>query len=177
MPNPRRAVQEAHERFNVDLLIDTLNKRHRSKHKVISEPNPPEAIIRSGKTTRWVEVVTVFWNSDFAKDLYSYATEGEDHKPIGDGVFTNVTHEFANSFVTAVQNKLEKATYEPFRNAYGPGYLLVSIQFPFFGKDAFDFIYREWCKREFQDRGCFRSIYLAYRVFDGYRVTKWQPPA
>jgi hypothetical protein len=177
MPNPRRAVQEAHEKFNVNLLVDTLNKRHRSEFKVISEPNPPEAIIQSGKTTRWVEVVTAFWNSAFAKDLYSHATEGEEHKPIGDGLFMNVTPEFAKNFVTAVQSKLEKTAYEKFRDEYGPGYLLVSIQFPFFGKNAFDFIDREWRAHEIQDCGCFRSIYLAYRVFNGYRVMKWQPPA
>ncbi len=174
MPNPRRAVQEAHERFNVGLLLDALNTRHRANFKVIEEPNPPEAIIQSKCTTRWVEVVTAFWNAAYAKDLFSYATEGEEHESIGNGAFMNMTPQFAENFANAVQSKLEKPTYEPFRDKYGPGYLLVSVQFPFLGRDAWHFMRAAWAKRQIQDRGCFRSIYLAYRVFNGYKVELWR---
>lgn len=175
MPNPRRKVQEAHERFQVGLLLDTLNHRHRSDFKVIEEPNPPEAIIQSRSTLRWVEVVTAFWNSAFAKDVYSFATEGEKHASVGNGAFMNMDQEFACSFADAVQAKLEKSTYESIRDSYGLGYLLVSVQFPFFSDDTYVYIRNEWRKRQINDRGCFRAVYLTHRIYEGYKVKRWTP--
>jgi len=77
VPNPRSTIKAKHEQFQVGLFIDELNRRHRSNYRVIAEPDPPEAIIRSGRTTRWAEVVTAYWNDAYAKDLNSYATPGE----------------------------------------------------------------------------------------------------
>ena len=137
MPNPRWSVQQAHERFQVRLLLDHFRHCHRANFKVIAEPNPPEAVISTGKTTRWVEVVTAFWNDAYAKDQYSYATPGERHESVGDGVFMNMTSEFANNFTRAVQGKLSKESYRSLFEQYGTGYLLVAVQFPFFGSDSF----------------------------------------
>ena len=67
MANPRHAVKHAHERAQVKLLTSMLNNRYRSSYEVILEPEPPEAIIRSNRTIRWVEVVTAYLNSEFAK--------------------------------------------------------------------------------------------------------------
>lgn len=175
MVNKRRTVQEDHERFTVQLFLDELNRRHRSKYRVIAEPNPPEAIIQSGRRTRWVEVTAAFWTTAFAKDLYSYATEGEEHKPIGDGVFPAPDATFAANFASVVKKKLEKPTYDEARDRYGPGYLVVSIQYPLFGQDTPRFMQEAWSQLSVKDRGCFRSIYLAYRVFNEYRVILWRP--
>jgi hypothetical protein len=173
MTNPRRSIQEAHERFVVKQLLDALNRRHRASFVVTAEPNPPEAIIHSGRTVRWVKVVTAFWNKAEAKDLYSYATPGEQHVPGNEGLLMNMTPEFSKSFAVTVQSKLEKSTYLPFRELYGPGYLAVSIQFPFFGRDTLPFMRRQWRSREVQDLGCFRSVYLVYRLFNGYQIERW----
>ena len=175
MPSRRRDVQQRHERFHVQLFIDTLNKRHRSNFQVISEPNPPEAIIKSAGTTRWVEVVTAYWNHAYAQDLNSYATEGETHKSVGNGVFMNMDSEFAQNFVASVQNKLEKSSDDSTRDKYGPGYLVVPVLFPFFGRDTLRFMQQEWRNRSLKDRGCFRSIYLTYQVWDKYVVSLWRP--
>ncbi len=81
----RREVLKAHERFTIDLFLEWFNNRHCSQFEVVDEPDPPEAVIKSGKTIRWVEVTAVFWSEAFAQDLCSYVTEGEAHKPIPDG--------------------------------------------------------------------------------------------
>ncbi|HRB77765.1 MAG TPA: hypothetical protein PLN59_07455 [Nitrosomonas sp.] len=48
----RRITQQAHERAQVGAFVAWLNTRYRSKFEVVAEPNPPDAIIRSGRTTR-----------------------------------------------------------------------------------------------------------------------------
>lgn len=176
MTKSRRSVQQAHERYQVGLLLRHLQRRYRASYEVVAEPNPPEAIISTGRTTRWVEVVTAYWNQAYAKDLHSHATAGEQHAPIGNGLFTNMTPEFAANFTKAVQAKLQKESYTSLLKEHGPGYLVVAIQFPFFGDDAFDWIDKEWNARPFQDRGCFRSIYLTYRHWNDYAVKQWRPP-
>lgn len=176
MTNARHAVKQAHERYQVRLLLEALNYRHRSRYVVISEPEPPEAIIKSDRTTRWVEVVTVYLNRDFAKDLNSFATEGEIHHCSSGRLIIGPDEEFSQNFVSVVGAKLEKKTYAEFRDQYGPGYLLVSIQNPLFGDDTLRTISEHWRESRINDQECFRSIYLAYRAERGYKIRKWLPP-
>lgn len=174
MPNPRSAIKEKHERYQVGLLIQELNRRHRASYKVVAEPDPPEAIIQSGKTIRWAEVVTAFWNDAYARDLNSYATPGEAHVSVGNGPFMNMDQEFASKFVKSVKSKLEKKGYIPFRETYGPGYLVVSIHYPFLAADTMQLVEDEWALTTVNNLGCFRSVYVTFRVFKGYRVVRWK---
>jgi hypothetical protein len=176
MTNRRHAVKRDHERFQVELLLEELNRRHRSNFAVISEPDPPEAIIRSNRTTRWVEVVTVFLNDDFARDVNSFATAGETHYSISGTLIAEPDEQFSRKFVAVVCAKLEKKNYEEFRESHGPGYLLVSIQNPFFGDDTLAMTNEHWRASKLHDLGCFRSIYLTYRIERGYRIRRWVPP-
>lgn len=169
----RRPVQQAHERAFVDSFLYWFNKAYRSNFKVISEPNPPEAIIRSSKTTRWVEVSTAFWSNDYAQDLYSYATPGEEHKPVGPGPFVNVDATFAKRFVSVIQEKLEKKSYLPARDEYGPGYLIVPIKHPWFDGETVLQMKAEWAASTINDLGCFRSVYIAYSSINKIQFSRW----
>jgi len=174
VPNPRSNTKKKHERFQIGLLINELNRRHRSSYRVIAEPYRPEAIIQSGRTTRWAEVVTAYWNEAYARDLNSYATPGEAHVSIGDGPFMDMDEEFASKFVAAVKAKLEKEEYMPFRDKYGPGYLLVSIHHPFLDSDSMELVEQKWAQTAVQNLGCFRSVYVTFRIFEGYKVVRWR---
>jgi hypothetical protein len=161
----RRDIQQAHERAQVAIFLEWLNARYGSKFEVVDEPNPPEAIVRSGRTTRWVEVTTAFWSDRYAQDEYSYATPGEVHKPIGNGPFVNPDAKFAARFVDVIRKKLEKASYLKSKEAYGPGYLLVPIMYPLFNSHSLGFMRKAWAKANLtNDRGCFRSVYLTHRA-------------
>jgi len=59
----RRPIQQALERAYVDYFLDWFNRAYRTDFKVISESNPPEAIVRSSRATRWVEVALPFGTS------------------------------------------------------------------------------------------------------------------
>ena len=82
--------------------------------------------------------------------------------------------QFAANFAATVKKKLEKESYEPFRDKYGPGYLVVSVQYPLYGSDTPRFMRRAWQKTQVEDRGCFRSIYLVVRRYRGYQVILWR---
>lgn len=170
--NRRRAVQQAHERVQVEAFITWLNSRYGARYKVVAEPNPPEAIIRSGPTTRWVEVTDAFWSDAFAKDEYSYATPGEKHRSIGNGPFVGPDEQFAARFVDAVRKKLEKTSYLPTAQTYGPGYLVVPIMYPLFNSDSLWYMKQAWARTPIKDLGCFRSIYMSFQMGRG-PIRRW----
>lgn len=170
--NRRRYTQQAHERAQVAAFVRWLNSRYRAKFEVVDEPNPPEAIIRSGRTTRWVEVTDAFWNDAFAQDEYSYATPGENHKPIGNGPFVGPDAQFATRFVDVVRKKFEKRSYLPSMEAYGPGYLVVPIMYPLFDSQSLRFMKEEWARARFEDLGCFRSVYMSVQMGRG-PIVRW----
>ena len=168
----RRPVQQAHERAQVAVFLKWFNARYGASYIVVEEPDPPEAIIQSGRTTRWVEVTDAFWSDGFARDEYSYATLGESHKPIGSGPFVNPDREFAKRFVEVVRKKLEKTSYLSSLKSYGPGFLVVPIMYPLFSSHTIHFMRDEWSRTKIQDLGCFRSIYMNLEMGRG-PVQRW----
>ena len=169
----RRPIQQAHERTNVALFLDWFNHAYHSNFKVVSEPNPPEAVIRSSSTTRWVEVSTAFWNEAYAKDIYSYATPGEACKPVGNGPHQCMDSVFAASFVSVVKKKLEKKSYVPWRDQYGPGYLVVPIQTPWLDEQTLGCMQEAWAASTVNNLGCFRSVYIAFPSNNVIRFSRW----
>lgn len=173
MATNRRTTQEAHERFNVSTFVDEINRRHRASYRVIEEPNPPEAIIQSKGKTSWVEVASAYMNRSFAEEVWSHATQGENPRPMPSEVIVGADAQFAANFAETVKKKLEKKSYEPFRDRYGLGYLVVSVQYPLYGIDTPRSMQRAWQGTRVEDRGCFRSIYLVVRRYRGYQVILW----
>lgn len=167
----RRITQQAHERAQVGVFVAWLNTRYRSKFEVVAEPNPPDAIIRSGRTTRWVEVTDAFWSDAFARDEYSYATQGESHKPIGNGLFLEPDLQFASRFVEVVK-KARKPSYCKSKLTYGPGYLLVPIMYPLFTPKSLYYMKEAWSCTQIEDRGCFRSVYISVQMGRG-PIIRW----
>ena len=103
---------------------------------VIGEPNPPEAIIQSERLTRWVEVVDAFWSKEWARDQYSFGTPGEEHVAIARGPYVNPDLRFAQSFIESLSKKLAKSSSLPVAKQYGPGYLVVNVDYPLFDRCA-----------------------------------------
>lgn len=168
----RKPIKKAHERAQVALFLQWFNDRYRANFTVVAEPDPPEAIIRSGRTTRWVEVTDAFWSDAFAKDEYSYSTPGEVHEPIGMGPFLNPDEAFSKRFVDAVRKKLEKKSYEDSNRLYGPGYLVVPIMYPLFDANTMSVMHDLWSQTQIKDLGFFRGVYLTLRMGGG-PVKRW----
>jgi hypothetical protein len=178
MLSKRLSVQKAHERFVVDEFLRHFNRWHNTDFCVIDDTcDRPEAIIENSHgTARWVEVTGAYWNRGYAEDLWSHATPSEAHKPMRRGLFVDMTSQFAANLAQVIKKKLEKTSYRQIRDCYGAGYLVVSIQFPWCGDDDWPYIQQEWRKQVVDDLGCFRAVFLLYRVFDGYKLRRWLLP-
>ena len=169
----RRHVQQTHERFFVEQFLNWFNSAYRSNFQVVREPNPPEAVIRSSRTTRWVEVSTAFWSSAYARDLYSFATPNEEHKPVAHERYDNMNQNFALNFVSVLKKKLEKTSYVPWRDKYGPGYLIVPIKHPWFDGETVRLLKKAWVDCSVNDIGCFRSVRIAFHSRNKIRFFRW----
>ena len=174
MTNNRRAVQRAHERFNVDVFLEALNRRHRADYQVVCEPISTEAIIQSTRKRSWVEVTAAYMHRDYAIDQWSFATPGELHQPMSRRSIYAPDAQFAANLVAAIKRKVQKKSYEPLRDKYGAGYLVVSVQYPLFTRDTLALIETTWNKTRIANRKCFRSIYLVRQAYDGYRIRRWR---
>lgn len=172
--NNRRAIQKAHERFNVDLFLEELKRRHRAEYTVVCEPGFAEAIIQTRQKRSWVEVTAAYMNREYAIDEWSFATPGETHRRMPRRGIYSPDAQFTASFMVAVIRKLEKKSYEPLRDKYGAGYLVVSVQYPLFTKETLKLIETTWSNSAIRNRRCFRSIYLVTRVYDGYSILRWR---
>ena len=173
--NRRRSIQQQHEQALVRDFLSWLNTRRRWPFTVIAEPNPPEAIIKSARATTWVEVADAYWNREWARHVLSKVTPGETHKPIRPGPHKNMDRQFARSFVDVLSRKLAKRSYVPFRDCYGPGYLVVCEQHPFFDASTIDEMRETWKRdRPTADLGCFRAIYIAHRAGNGRGFLRWR---
>lgn len=169
----RREIKKQHERFHIENFLQWFNNTYKSDFKVIKEPDPPEAIIQSSRTTRWVEISTAFWNQNYAKDLNTFATTGEEHEPIQKGVHMNMDSEFSKNIVNVIIKKLEKQSYIDVKQEYGKGYLIIPIYFPFFDSDTIDLMKYEWAKRKYKNLNCFRSVRICYRSLNNWVYYRW----
>jgi hypothetical protein len=161
----RRLIQQKHERAHVSSFVNWFNRVNQTDFKVDSEPPTPEAVLRSSSgSTCWVEVSSAFLNGDYARDLYSFTTPGETHKPYCDRPLEEPDNNFAQSFVCVVKNKLEKPSYIPCQKMYGHGYLVVPIMYPLFDEQTIQAMEAAWAASAstVNDLGCFTSVYFIF---------------
>jgi hypothetical protein len=171
----RRPVKKQHERAVVRQFLAWLNMRRGTRFEVIGEPDPPEAIIRSVRVTRWVEVTDAFRSDRYAEDLYSYATPGEEHQPVGPGPFNQMDGAFAQRFVNVLSAKLKKRSYLPFLERYGAGYLIVPVQHPWFHGQTVREMKDLWrAKQPITNLGCFKEVYIAFPSMNRLAFRKWR---
>jgi hypothetical protein len=166
----RRPIKKKHEQFHIKNFVDWLNATYQCDYKVIAEPEPPEAVIQSKTRISWVEISTAFLDIGYARDVMSYATPGEKHVSVSGNIYGDPDQIAAKNFVDVVKKKLEKTSYLPVAEKYGPGYLVIPIHNPFFTTETIEYMKEEWAKTTIDDLGCFKSVRISYQPIIGVTV-------
>ncbi len=175
--NKRRAVQEKHERFLVDAFIAWWATQKIEQFRVISRPHPisPEAIVQSNQRTTWIEVTDAFHSDEWAQDMYSDATPGESHKPMGPGPYVDMDAQTATRFAMLLKKKLSKQSYAESYKKYGPGILLVGMQSPWFDEQTCNMMRDECWKTDWStNKGYFSHIFISFSSLNHQTFEEWK---
>lgn len=166
-------IQEAHENA---VLFDGLEEHNRSQgtaFKVVSRPDPPDAILSDGSATTWLELTDAFYSPDWARNLSSHNSI-KGHVPMARGPHFDMDRQFAETFCDLIQHKAGKASYRSSVQNYGPGILVVGLESPWLDDQTLDAITAEWCNRGSPDLSdTFAFIYIRYRAALKNTVRPW----
>ncbi len=173
----RRPIKSQHELFCINSFIQWHAHTFRSQYRLIDRPDPPDGIIRTGRSTCWIEVADAPWCSDWARDVYSCATPEERYRPmaspISSGAHSSPDSTFSKSFVGILKEKLEKKTYEPVFKKFGTGYLILCILYPLFSDSTIKVMRSEWKKSICDNQGYFRSVFFTFPHLTKPHFWRW----
>ncbi|HCY64631.1 MAG TPA: hypothetical protein DHV59_17780 [Oxalobacteraceae bacterium] len=169
----RAEIQDAHELAVLSAGLSEHNRVHGLNLVVISRPDPPDAILSDGFITTWMELTDAFFSSEWAMDLSSY-TSIKGHKPMKPGLYVDMDKQLAGNFCNLLEQKVDKKSYKPFVQQYGPGILVVGLESPWLDSDTIDAIDEEWLARGNPDiSGTFAHVYLRFRSGSGNHAFSW----
>ena len=170
----RAEIQKAHEDAVLLAGLSEHNRLHSIELKVISRPDPPDAILSDGSITTWMELTAAFFSQAWAKDLSSYNSI-KGHLPMASGPYMDMDKQFAKNFCDLLQRKVGKSSYQPIINQHGPGILVVSLESPWLDEESLTAIDEEWAERGSLDVSqTFAHVYLRHRAGGGDIVRLWK---
>lgn len=138
---------------------------YRSKYVIECSPEPPDFIVRSEKSGKrtWIEITSAFMSKEWARDVTSYASTSEVHRPISYSVVEEPDKLIAQEFTEVVQKKLNKDSYKNFVRDIGLGYLIVPLMYPLLTHHTFNQMRQTWVQTGISlNRSAFRSIYIGW---------------
>lgn len=173
--NRRRPIQDKHEQFLIGEFIRWWAFKTGEEFRVISRPNPPEAVVQSDSRRTWLEVTDAFHSPEWAEDLYSHATPGELHKPMGPGPYIGMDQQTADRFAQLLKKKLSKQSYAEAHTKYGPGMLIVGMQSLWFNHETCEMM-EDACRGTdwSTDRGYFSQVFIAFRSMNRLEFDEWK---
>jgi hypothetical protein len=173
--NRRAPVQKQHERAVMLDFLEWYNCENDTDFAIYTEPDPPDALIKDGEVKRWLEVADAFYSNEWAKTQMSHVTPGEENHPWSGGRQMNMDEKIANRCVDILRKKLTKKTYKPFAAEFGPGILLMTLQYPWLSAETFEDIDRRCSKADWSgDLMCFSDVYLVYPSMNRNAFARWE---
>jgi len=165
---PREHIKQAHENAVIDSFLTWFNSKHGTNFKIMDKPDPPDAIVQDGDKYFWIEHADIYRSWEEAREERSAVTpcenpyERQEH-PIG-----NPDKRTAIAFVSTLNSKLSKDSYEKWHNKYGQGILILTERDPLFNQSTWECINEHLNSSTFDnDRGFFKKIFMGYRCAIG----------
>jgi len=165
---PREQIMRAHEDAVIEVFIKWLNSKQGTNFKVISKPDPPDAIAQDGNQYIWIEHADIFRSWEEARETISSVTPGEDPYERKEHPIFSPDQRIALAFIATLNKKLSKTSYETWYKKYGQGFLILTEQDPLFNQSSWECINEHLAESNFDnDKGYFKSVFLGYRCMIG----------
>lgn len=124
-----RDIQPAHEVAVLESFKIFLSKESKTL-KILSRPDPPDAIVEIDGNTTWIEISDAFQNSQWARSITTYAADDKLHIPGGNGLTLNPDEASISIVTKVILNRYDKKTMNSIMAQHGLGILLVGLYTP-----------------------------------------------
>jgi hypothetical protein len=161
----RKPAKRAREEGIINEFRQWLNQEQSTDYQLAACPDPPDAILRSSRGTSWIEHADVLRNKNEAHELFSMMNRNESPYK-HPGLAIDGYDALPDAFISTLQSKLQKESYDGVKNEYGPGILLLCEMDPLFDEWTLNSI-TENVETYLQaypagGRGNFSHVYLRY---------------
>lgn len=161
---PREKIQSAHEDAVIEQFLTWYNSKHGTEFKVFDKPQPPDALARDNDQVIWIEHADIYRSWEEAREERSAVTQGETQYDRLEHPIIEPDKRTAAAFVTTINKKLSKSSYEKWYKKYGPGFLILTERDPLFDQSTWDCISEELDSFSFDnDKGYFKKVIFGYR--------------
>jgi hypothetical protein len=172
----RKQIKLGHELAVMNEFVKWWNSRASKKLKVISMPDPPDAILQYGNAYIWIEHADVYRSPDEAHEEYAYVTAEEPQFTHREHPIYEPDEKTAIAFVNTLDNKLSKESYSKFNEKYSQGILILTERDPLFSTSTLTAICTKIRGLKLSsDRCYFREAYIGYRTTKGLDFLKVYP--
>lgn len=171
----RKEIQEAHEHNVIQQFVTWLNSTTSSHLRVITRPNPPDAVLRDECCSLWVwiEHADIYRSDEEAHEERSLAVPGEKDYFHTEHPIIEPDQRLATAFVKTLHDKLQKSSYASAFETYGRGILILTERDAVFSGSTVERIQEKVGSYDFSgDRGYFKEVYLGYRSLIGLRFER-----
>lgn len=171
----RRKIKSKHEAAVIGAAVIAHNSQVGGQFEIECMPDPPDAILFDGCKRVWLEHTDAFYPG-WAEHLTSYAASDKAFRPTRKGRHMDMDNILADEFLEVALKKLEKKSYVPFIEEFGPGILVVGLESPWLDAETFRAINSKWA--ESGNRALFSVfewVYLGYRDNGKNVAIPWHP--
>ena len=154
----RHEIKVVHE----NAVLESFKKYSASLNKIIkivSKPEPPDAIITINGNMTWIEITDAFFSRELAESVTTHIADDKKHKPVPKEKRFCISpdEQFSSILRQVIVKKYDKGSIGNVYKQYGSGILLVGIINPF--SDAKELITVE-------KQIIFESIKSKEKIFD-----------
>ena len=158
----RADVKEAHEKAVLNNFIGYCSNCGVTV-KVISRPEPPDAIVTIDGIKTWIEITDAFYSPELAESITTYVADDKLHKPVPKEkrLSKNPDEKFSSILESVIVKKYDKDSIGNVYKKHGCGILLVGVMSPFSDvKDLINTEKQKILKAIKSKDGRFNEIYL-----------------
>ena len=130
----RNDIKDEHENAVINSFqkhIESFNKTF----KLISRPEPPDAVVSIDGNITWLEITDAFFSPELAESITTHVADDKLHKPVPKEkrFCIEPDEQFSTVLENVIIKKYNKGSMGSVYKQYGSGILLVGVINPFSG--------------------------------------------